>query len=57
MGGLWARLKSSIINWLFGPSGIVDAEIQAKDVTIEGKVVGNISAVGIVTIQSHRLPW
>ena len=37
---------------VIGPSGIVHAEIQAKDVTIGGKVVGNISAVGIVTIQS-----
>jgi cytoskeletal protein CcmA (bactofilin family) len=35
-----------------GPSGIVHAEIQAKSVSVEGKVVGNISASGMVTIQS-----
>jgi cytoskeletal protein CcmA (bactofilin family) len=35
-----------------GPSGIVHAEIQAQNVTVEGKVVGNISAGGMVTIQS-----
>ena len=35
-----------------GPSGIVHAEILAKNVTIEGKLVGIISASGMVTIQS-----
>jgi cytoskeletal protein CcmA (bactofilin family) len=37
---------------VIGPSGIVHAEIQAKNVTVGGKVVGNISASGMVTIQS-----
>ena len=37
---------------VIGPSGIVHADIQARDVTVKGKVVGNISAGGMVTIQS-----
>ena len=37
---------------VIGPNGIVHAEIQAQNVTVEGKVVGNITAAGMVTIQS-----
>jgi cytoskeletal protein CcmA (bactofilin family) len=36
---------------VIGPSATVHAEIQAKNVSVEGKVVGNISATGMVAIQ------
>jgi cytoskeletal protein CcmA (bactofilin family) len=37
---------------VIGPNGKTQAEIQAKNVTVEGSVVGNISAGGLVTIHS-----
>jgi cytoskeletal protein CcmA (bactofilin family) len=37
---------------IIGPSGVIHAEIQAKNVTVEGSVVGNITAGGMVTVQS-----
>ena len=37
---------------VIGPYAVVHAQILAKSVIVEGKVVGNISAGGMVTIQS-----
>lgn len=51
-GRIVGKIEVSDHQLVIGPSGIVHAEIQAKNVTVEGKVVGNISAGGTVTIQS-----
>jgi cytoskeletal protein CcmA (bactofilin family) len=51
-GRIVGKIEVADHQLVIGPSGIVHAEIQAKDVTVKGKVVGNISAAGMVTIQS-----
>ena len=37
---------------IIGPAGVIHADVLVRNVTVEGSVVGNVSASGMVTLQS-----
>ena len=51
-GRITGKIEVKDHQLVIGPAGIVHADIRAKDVIVGGKLVGNISASGTVTVQS-----
>jgi cytoskeletal protein CcmA (bactofilin family) len=51
-GRVEGRIELKDHNLVIGPNGKINAEINAKNVTIIGSVVGNIAATDIIEIKS-----
>src|SRR4030095_10270829 len=51
-GRVEGRIELKDHNLVIGPNGKINAEINAKNVTISGSVVGNIAATDIIEIKS-----
>jgi len=51
-GRVEGRIELKDHNLVIGPNGKINAEINAKNVTVIGSVVGNISATEVVEIKS-----